>query len=166
MAGQQEGLRAANALCDQAPRSALGTDQPESRGPRPPVGFRAAQASDQYEEDALRYYPEFKETLNNVQHGVLINPQSKPFYGPEDQISFPHRENCRYSAEGVTCKVPAGNYFMMGDNRDNSQDSRFWGFVPRSHLLGRAFAVYWSWRPADGASRTGPRWRRLVRLAR
>ena len=102
--------------------------------PTPPPGY--------YDEDALRYYPEFKETLNNVQHGVLINPQSKPFYGPEDQISFPHRENCRYSAEGVTCKVPAGHYFMMGDNRDNSQDSRFWGFVPDENIVGRAFLVW------------------------
>ena len=106
--------------------------------PTPPPGY--------YDEDALRYYPEFKETLNNVQHGVLINPQSKPFYGPEDQISFPHRENCRYSAEGVTCKVPAGHYFMMGDNRDNSLDSRYWGFVPDENIVGRAFFIWMNFR--------------------
>jgi signal peptidase I len=41
--------------------------------------------------------------------------------------------------------VPKDRYFMMGDNRDNSLDSRFWGPVPRSHLRGRALFTYWSW---------------------
>ncbi|HVF26890.1 MAG TPA: signal peptidase I [Pyrinomonadaceae bacterium] len=41
--------------------------------------------------------------------------------------------------------VPEGNYFMMGDNRDNSSDSRFWGFVPRDLIIGRAMFVYWSY---------------------
>jgi signal peptidase I len=100
----------------------------------PPPGF--------YDEEALRYFPEFKEKFGAVEHRILVNPQSQPFYGGEDKITFPFRENCRYSAEGVTCKVPAGHYFMMGDNRDNSQDSRFWGFVPDENIVGRAFFVW------------------------
>jgi len=39
-------------------------------------------------------------------------------------------------------------YFMMGDNRDDSLDSRFWGFVPRSKIIGEAFLIYWSWDPS------------------
>ena len=41
--------------------------------------------------------------------------------------------------------VPANQFFAMGDNRDNSQDSRFWGFVPRDHIIGKALAIYWSY---------------------
>ena len=100
----------------------------------PPPGF--------YDEDLRQYFPEFHEKLGAVDHRILLNPRSQPFYGPEDKIVFPFRENCRYSAEGVTCKVPPGHYFMMGDNRDNSQDSRFWGFVPDENIVGKAFFVW------------------------
>ena len=95
-----------------------------------------------YDEDQRQYFTEFTETFGATSHHILLNPQSQPFYGPPDQITFPFRENCRYSAEGVTCKVPPGNYFMMGDNRDNSQDSRFWGFVPDENIVGKAFFVW------------------------
>ena len=47
--------------------------------------------------------------------------------------------------------VPQGGYFVMGDNRDDSQDSRFWGTVPEDHVKGRVMWVYWSWAPAPDA---------------
>jgi signal peptidase I len=53
-------------------------------------------------------------------------------------------------------QVPEGQYFAMGDNRDNSQDSRFWGFVPRDHIIGKALTIYWSYEtPRDEYLQTG-----------
>ena len=94
-----------------------------------------------YDEDTRRYAPMFRETLGKVQHSILVD-LTRPSYFGIDEKRFPLHENCRYTAEGVTCKVPAGHYFMMGDNRDNSQDSRFWGFVPDENIVGRAFFVW------------------------
>lgn len=95
-----------------------------------------------YDDEKHDFVPEYKETLNGVQHDILLDIHAQPFYGAPDKIDFPFRENCRYSAEGVTCKVPPGNYYMMGDNRDNSQDSRYWGFVPDENIVGKAFFVW------------------------
>ncbi len=95
-----------------------------------------------YDEDSMRYAPQFRELLGDVSHQILVNPRLQPFYGSDDQRAFPLRENCSYVTEGVTCKVPQGYYFMMGDNRDNSQDSRFWGFVPDENIVGKAFFIW------------------------
>ncbi|CAN5566307.1 signal peptidase I [soil metagenome] len=93
-----------------------------------------------YDDDTLRYSPQYSEKFGNTDHNILVDRnRSSALAGDEN---FPFKENCRYNSEGVTCKVPPGNYFMMGDNRDNSQDSRYWGFVPDENIVGKAFLVW------------------------
>jgi len=95
-----------------------------------------------YDDDSMRYSQQFTEQLGSVTHRLLID-KDRPPYIPEPAIEpFPFRDQCRYSGEGVVCKVPEGHFFAMGDNRDNSQDSRFWGFVPEKNIVGKAFVVW------------------------
>ena len=95
---------------------------------------------DFFEPDALRYSRQFQETQGDKTYRTL-NDDDRPAFVP-GASEFPFRDQCRYSAEGVVCKVPEGHYFLMGDNRDNSLDSRYWGFVPESHIVGKAFMVW------------------------
>jgi signal peptidase I len=62
--------------------------------------------------------------------------------------------------------VPPNHYFAMGDNRDNSQDSRYWGFLPRGYVKGRALVIYWSYDSEAGNILTGTRWSRLLHQVR
>lgn len=77
------------------------------------------------------------EDLEVMQHDILVGP--------------PRR------GEGGRVVVPEGHYFVMGDNRDGSEDSRSWGFVPERALVGRAFFIWMNWSPALGR----PDWSRI-----
>jgi len=83
----------------------------------------------------------YAENLDGHAHAILVNPD-KPLLYVEAVADFPHRENCSYTEKLVRCTVPPGNYFMMGDNRDDSRDSRYWGFVPDNMIVGKAFAIW------------------------
>jgi signal peptidase I len=83
----------------------------------------------------------FEEQLGTVKHSIQYLHDQKGYnFGPR--------------------LVPQESVFVMGDNRDNSQDSRFWGFVKYNKILGRALIIYWSW---DGADRW-VRWERIGTL--
>jgi signal peptidase I len=85
--------------------------------------------------------PTSVETLGNHKHQIMIVPGQPPV-DLATVRQFAHRENCEYNDDGFSCTVPADSYFMMGDNRDQSSDSRYWGFVPDDHIKGRAFLVW------------------------
>ena len=107
--------------------------------------------SDFFDESTMEYFKQFNEQLGDVHHNIIVDTRRAAFIGNPDQ--FQYRDNCRYSIEGVTCKVPEGHYFMMGDNRDNSLDSRYWGFVPNDNIVGKAFFV---WMNFGNLGRIGP----------
>ncbi|AOJ01356.1 MULTISPECIES: signal peptidase I [Burkholderia] len=99
-----------------------------------------AQLPDYFDEERMNYAKQFEETLGARKNAILNNPAVPPFVMGADD--YPYRDNCQYDSRGVVCKVPPGHYFMMGDNRDNSADSRYWGFVPDKNIVGRAFFIW------------------------
>jgi signal peptidase I len=118
------------------------------------------------------------ETLELRNQTIFIN--GMPLVEPYTHYLFPAAGEGETQSLDLRRKygpvtVPPGHYFMMGDNRDDSQDSRYWGFMPVSYVKGRALFIYWSFEtPEDGSAPpggplwmlthifTGTRWGRLL----
>lgn len=96
-----------------------------------------------YVENGLKFVhtERYSENLGGHTHALLLNPDM-PNLHLGAIAEFPHREVCSYSNDEVRCTVPAGHYFMLGDNRDNSRDSRYWGFVSDKLIVGKAFMIW------------------------
>jgi signal peptidase I len=103
-----------------------------------PVPLR--DAGEFYDSDRLVYYRQYSEKLGTLEHQLLTELDKPSYISGVD--AFPFRNQCTYSRTGLTCKVPPGHYFVMGDNRENSLDSRFWGFVPEQNIVGKAFFIW------------------------
>ena len=100
---------------------------------------------------------------------VVVN--GSPLQEPYAHYLFPVSENDTESfdvrARYGPVTVPESHYFMMGDNRDNSQDSRYWGFLPAHYIKGRALTIYWSFEANPGDNPitglfSGTRWSRIL----
>ncbi|KDM92629.1 signal peptidase I [Photobacterium galatheae] len=92
---------------------------------------------------------QFTEQLGAVQHNILVHPLE-----PNQTLKYQYHS----SSDMAEWVVPEGQYFVMGDNRDNSADSRYWGFVPEANLVGKAVGIWISFEFERSANSVLPSW--------
>ena len=92
------------------------------------------------DESTMVTLDERDEDLAGVSHLMALDHR-RPSWVPMHAV-MRKEETCDYNNRGFVCTVPDGKYFVMGDNRDNSEDSRYWGFVPDENLVGRAVFIW------------------------
>jgi len=106
---------------------------------------------DFFDHSRVQRYLQFQEHLGDHSYPVIYSDGVSTPVRPAPRHT--DRQACTYADGGVSCTVSPQSYFVIGDNRDNSEDSRYWGFVPSGNIAGRVFLVWWSERSPERAWR-------------